>query len=413
MGSEPSLPRSAFAGTALVAALAIATIVVGFAPDAPLATVLLTAAFIGGSLSAIAHIAYARPLIAELVAERSGRAALAEELHLARARRVVAEQLDRAIDLADTEDAVLEVVGRALALLLPDRDNALLLAPPGRPVVTFSVAVGPDGLDEPELLGEATRCSSLSRGETVTAESSAELDACPHLAHHGWEVSSICVPIRVGDRNLGVAHSAGPAGDLPDDEARRLVEMVARRVATRIESLRAVRRDADHVTVDPLTRLPNHTLVQRRLRELLADGVPFALAFCDVDGFAAYNERSGTEAGDRALQVYAQVMGATLRPGDVVARFAGDRFLCLFPTATAPNAARALERVRESLALELALQEMEPFTVSVGVADSGDEPEVELLLEAADVALAVAKNSGGNRVVTSDFDELHLPDLGV
>jgi diguanylate cyclase (GGDEF)-like protein len=295
-------------------------------------------------------------------------------------------------------------------MLLPERDNYVLLAPPDQPRVTWSIAAGPDGLDVPETIGEAMRCSGLSLGRTVTVESSTELDACPHLVQHGWEVSSVCIPIRVGEHHLGVAHSAGPAGDLPDEEGRRLLELVTRRVGTRIAALRATRQHSDHVALDPLTRLPGHTVVQRRLRELMSDAATFSIAFCDLDRFAAYNEEHGTEGGDRALRLFSDVMGATLRPGDVIARYAGDRFLCLFPDCTSNHAASAMERVRESLVLELAMQEIDPFTASVGVADAGDAGTVEALLEVADIALAVAKNGGGNRVVVNDFDEIHLLD---
>jgi hypothetical protein len=78
--------------------------------------------------------------------------------------------------------------------------------------------------------------------------------------------------------------------------------------------------------------------------------------------------RDGTPRHDplRLGSIYAEVMGATLRPGDLIARYAGDRFLCLFPNCTADHAASAMERVRESLVLELALHELDPFTASVG-----------------------------------------------
>ncbi|MBX7067777.1 MAG: sensor domain-containing diguanylate cyclase [Microthrixaceae bacterium] len=409
MRPEPeATPRASLVGTAAMGALGIASVILAFAPEAPLLTVLVTAAAVGGSLTVIAHIAFARPLLNLLAQERSGRHHVDAALEQARARRGFIEQLDRAIDMADTEDEALEIVGRAMAMLLPERDNQILLAPPDQPRVTWAIAAGPDGLDEPLALGVAERCSSLSQGRTVTVDSSAELDACPHLAQHGWEVSSMCVPIRIGEQHLGVAHSAGPTGDVPDDEARRLLELVARRVGSRIAGLRAERRPAEYVALDPLTRLPNHTAVQRRLRELLDSNTPFSVALCDVDSFSGYNESHGADSGDAALRLFADVLGATLRPGDLIARFAGDRFLCLFPNCSSVNAASAMERVREALVLEFALLEIDPFTTSVGIADVSDGAGVEELLEVADVALAVAKNQGGNRVVRNHFGESHL-----
>jgi len=388
-----------------MATLAVASIILAFTTSPPVITVIVVSIALGVGLAAVSYIAYARPLLAKLAFERSSRLEIDAELTMARSRRGFIEQLDTAIDMADTEDEVIEIVGKALAMLLPDRDNYVLLAPPDEPRVTWSIEAAPEGLGDPTALGNAMRCTALSLGHTVLAESSTELDACPHLAHHGWEVSSVCVPLRIGDTHLGVAHSAGPAGDLPDDEARRLLEIVTRRVGTRISALRSSRQQANHVSVDPLTRLPNHTVVHRHLRDLMSDHAAFSVAFCDVDRFAAYNEDHGSDQGDHALRLYAEVMGATLRPGDVIARYAGDRFLCLFPNCSARNAMAAMERVRESLVLELALHELAPFTVSVGVVDSSDASATEELLEIADIALAVAKNSGGNRVTINDFDD--------
>lgn len=410
MRSDRETRRSAILGTAAMAALAVAAIVEAFAPEAPLASVLGTAILVGASLAVLADIAFARPLVAELERERRRSAAIDAEYGLAVARRGFAEQLDRAIEMADTEDEALDIVGRALTMVFPDRDNFVLLAPAGEPRVTWSIRVGPDGLDIPEAVGEAMRCSALGRGDTVVAASSGELDACPHLMVHGCEVSSLCVPIVVDGRHLGVAHSAGAAGDVPDDDGRRLVEMVARRVGTRLAALRAARTHHDAVTIDPLTGLPNHTTGHRRIRDLLGGERRFALAVCDVDRFAAYNDEFGAEAADEALRVYADVAGATLRPGDVLVRLPGDRFLCVFGDCERRNAVAAMERVREALVLEVGLGQRPPFTVSVGIVDRTDGGTPEELLAAAHAVVDDAKHAGGNRVLAARRGTIGLAD---
>jgi len=71
--------------------------------------------------------------------------------------------------------------------------------------------------------------------------------------------------------------------------------------------------------------------------------------------------------------------------------------------------------VREALVLELADQELAPFTVSVGIAESGSAERVEDVVESADVAVLVAKREGGNRVLLGDFSKVAaagLDDLG-
>lgn len=410
MRSDRNTRRSAILGTTAMSALAVAAIVEAFAPDAPLPSLLATSLVVGVSLAVLADIAFARPLVAELDQERRRSAAIDAELRLAVTRRGFAEQLDRAIEMADTEDEALDIVGRALMMVFPDRDNFVLLAPATEPRVSWSIPVGPDGLDIPEAVGEAMRCSALGRGDTVMVGSSGELDACPHLAVHRCEVSSLCVPIVVDGRHLGVAHSAGAAGDVPDEDGRRLVEMVARRVGSRLATLRSARGRHDAVTIDPITGLPTHTTGHRRLRELLGGDAPFSIAVCDVDGFAGYNDDFGAEAADEALRVYADVAGATLRPGDTLVRLPGDRFLCVFADCERRNATAAMERVREALVLEVGLSERPSFTVSVGIVDHTEGDTVEELLIAAQAVVDDAKDDGGNRVLARRRSSVHLPD---
>ena len=84
---------------------------------------------------------------------------------------------------------------------------------------------------------------------------------------------------------------------------------------------------------DPLTGLPNQTL----LEELLARAVArsrrsrhvAAVLFADLDGFKAVNDRHGHQVGDEVLRSAAARLTRLLRPGDTVARLGGDEFVVL------------------------------------------------------------------------------------
>jgi diguanylate cyclase (GGDEF)-like protein len=361
-----------------------------------------------------AHLV-AAPWRDRLHAERAAKRLVDDEFAHLRRLHAVTDQLDLGIELAERESDVLTVLGRAIATLFEDRENALLLAPTGGSGVSWSIASFAEGLAEPEPIGFQARCGALSTRRTVRTDRTQALDACPH-AQGDDDVSSICVPVWVGGENYAVVNSRGAPGDLPSDDEIRVVEMAARRAGARIAALRTERvGHHDDVARDALTGLPNHTAASRRLRDLFDDNARFALALCDIDGFAGYNDRHGTAAGDLALRLFAEVMGATLRPGDIVARHSGDRFLAIIRGCTAAQAQSAMERVREALVLELADQELAPFTVSVGIAESGSAERVEDVVESADVAVLVAKREGGNRVLLGDFSKVaaaRLDDLG-
>ena len=128
----------------------------------------------------------------------------------------------------------------------------------------------------------------------------------------------------------------------------------------------------------------------------------------DIDKFKGINDGYGHLAGDSALKEVAQRIEAQIRSMDTAARFGGDELAILLPEATAAEAARLAERIREVIAaLPFALnsQISRSLTVSVGVAavaPGRDETDLKALADRliadADAALYRAKALGRNRV---------------
>jgi diguanylate cyclase (GGDEF)-like protein len=107
------------------------------------------------------------------------------------------------------------------------------------------------------------------------------------------------------------------------------------------------------------------------------------------------------------LKKIAEIFNATLRPYDAVGRYGGEEFLIVVPNCDRSRANEIAERIRirimeEAYASGLHGQTFH-VTCSFGVAMTNGAPaSVDSLLAAADRALYAAKNSGRNRVVTSD-----------
>ena len=89
-----------------------------------------------------------------------------------------------------------------------------------------------------------------------------------------------------------------------------------------------MRRRALH---DPLTGLPNRTLVIDRLAHALAarDRHPgtVAVVLLDIDQFKVVNDSLGHDAGDQLLLAVAPRLAGAVRPGDTVGRLGGDEFV--------------------------------------------------------------------------------------
>lgn len=159
---------------------------------------------------------------------------------------------------------------------------------------------------------------------------------------------------------------------------------------------------------DPLTGLANRRALMKALRDeanrTQRTGRPFALAMLDLDHFKRINDNHGHKAGDRALKAIADLLHAQCRGIDMVARVGGEEFAIVLPETTLVAAIPVMQRIREAVAsLDLDLDDADTrLTISIGIVESGQEINIEQMLEEADTRLYIAKANGRNRIVGAD-----------
>jgi two-component system, cell cycle response regulator len=163
---------------------------------------------------------------------------------------------------------------------------------------------------------------------------------------------------------------------------------------------------------DFLTGWHNRRYLQQRLKEELSRaqrrGGSIACLMIDIDKFKGINDGYGHLAGDAALKEIAHRVEGQIRSMDTAARFGGDELAILLPEATATEAARLAERIREVIAavpFALNSQITRTLTVSIGVAsvapgrlETDLKAVADRLVADADAALYRAKALGRNRV---------------
>ncbi|MGN9808378.1 putative bifunctional diguanylate cyclase/phosphodiesterase [Micromonospora sp. BQ11] len=179
-----------------------------------------------------------------------------------------------------------------------------------------------------------------------------------------------------------------------------------RKYASRLAEREAHFRELAHT--DPLTGLANRRGLLRALHRCAETGTSCVLLSLDLDGFKNVNDMRGHDVGDAVLAEVGRRLRGSLRPGDVAARLGGDEFAVLMHGRQSDA-----ERVGERLlgVLHGAYEQPEGpvfLSVSIGTAGWAGEPDVELLLRHADLALRYAKQRGKNRIERYDaaYDQL-------
>ena len=179
--------------------------------------------------------------------------------------------------------------------------------------------------------------------------------------------------------------------------------LAIRDLSDRKRAQRAIEHLASH---DPLTDLPNRAHFNRALNIALAAKRPFALLTLDLDRFKSVNDLFGHPAGDDTLCRVADLLRASVRGDDVVARVGGDEFAIVQTAVSAPDDARKLaQRILESLAAIMDVTR-DPMAVGMSIGVSlypQDGEDAETLQQNADTALYRAKNNG--RGTAAFFDQ--------
>lgn len=244
------------------------------------------------------------------------------------------------------------------------------------------------GYDRDELIGQTLDrlfVHSPWQGEPLAPHACAAAHGMEAVIRHktGREVHVLF--------NGSIKRDAGGAaqlltGLLTDITARKEAESRLQRLATH----------------DTLTGLPNRTLLNERVQQMLDGGprnMPVAIMFIDLDRFKEVNDSFGHEAGDVLLREVGSRLRAALRPSDVIARLGGDEFVVAAYCST--GAASAASVARKLLAILAAPIDIGPQEIvigaSIGISLFPEHAATkELLFQSADTAMYRAKAAGRN-----------------
>ena len=155
---------------------------------------------------------------------------------------------------------------------------------------------------------------------------------------------------------------------------------------------------------DQLTGLANRRLLNETTSFLIRQekqGKGFAALMYDVDYFKKVNDQYGHKVGDMVLKEITEVVRTQIRRSDVLGRWGGEEFVCLFENTSLLDATYIAERIRWAVD-QHQFSYAGHVTISIGVVAYHSGESEEKLFIRLDRMLYRAKNGGRNRVVTED-----------
>jgi diguanylate cyclase (GGDEF)-like protein len=214
-------------------------------------------------------------------------------------------------------------------------------------------------------------------------------------------IEGVAAAITVGGALWGALGASYGAGLIPAGAEARL-ERFASLVGLAISNAEAWDRLARQASTDPLTGIANRRVFQERLGSEVGRaeryGRHLSLVLIDLDHFKEVNDVHGHQAGDRVLVLFAELLSAHCREGELVARIGGEEFAWLMPETDEHGALEAAERVRNAIKT-MPGEDLATVTLSAGVCSTDQAHDADTLFRHADRALYRAKDGGRDATV--------------
>ncbi len=123
---------------------------------------------------------------------------------------------------------------------------------------------------------------------------------------------------------------------------------------------------------DHLTGIFNRKKMEEYLELLIASsrssGAPLAAFLADVNKFKYINDTYGHTEGDRALVQVAKTIRKGIRNIDILARYAGDEFVAIFPDCSEVEIKMIIDRIHQEFRNFSEANEEYPLSISIGYA---------------------------------------------
>jgi diguanylate cyclase (GGDEF)-like protein len=214
--------------------------------------------------------------------------------------------------------------------------------------------------------------------------------------HPDLKIKSIaCVPVRSGNKTLGVIQLLNSKLDLLSEYSISFLRILCDYAAIAIQNARSMTLIQELTITDDVTGLFNARHLYTMLDEQVGQGQVFSLMFVDLDHFKSVNDTHGHLVGSRLLAEIGGLMKRCLGPSNAAFRYGGDEFVALLPGMGKSAASGTTMALREDLR---SARFLEGAGLSLNVSGSfglatypEDGNTVPTILRAADTMMYEAK----------------------
>ncbi|CAN5613431.1 hypothetical protein BH10ACI4_BH10ACI4_33090 [soil metagenome] len=217
--------------------------------------------------------------------------------------------------------------------------------------------------------------------------------------------SIACVPIRSGNKTLGVIQLLNSKLDLMSEYSISFLRILCDYAAIAIQNARSMTLIHELTITDDVTGLFNARHLYTMLDEQVKIKQDFTLLFVDLDHFKAVNDTHGHLVGSRLLAEVGSLMKRSLGPDCAAFRYGGDEFVALMPgvwkAKGVETAMKLRDDLREARFLEgagLSLKISGSFGMATFPEDGNTVPTI---LRAADTMMYEAKNTTRDNVAVA------------
>ncbi len=155
-----------------------------------------------------------------------------------------------------------------------------------------------------------------------------------------------------------------------------------------------LRRTAQQLEANPLTKLPGNISIQRELENRIASGALFAVCYLDLNRFKGFNDHYGFKRGDEVIQrTVALLLDATHaygNPTDFVGHIGGDDFIIITSVERAEPLCQTIVQQFDAIAPQLHDEEDRARGYFLHTNRKGREVHIPLL----SISIALVTNDG-------------------